>query len=254
MSGHISWWAKNANVPRKSDVSIRLWDLVDIPSGQLRHASQMSLWSLRTRARHVATDDDKSCNPGKRYYAPRYLAYASPHTMSTDDTLSFSLFLSLSLSLSSCAYAPIISLPAPPVVSLLTPYLTAGHTGRYNLPKDPRRRPREPGGINDGESEMPSSHPRRNVVIINIDDRGRRYSRRRPVSGSLIEGRIPRDSRIRPAYAGVSEVGRQSTCRTEPRAIMNKISRCTSIILVAGDINEGFAGGNDGGRRRGARE
>lgn len=53
------WRAKNTNVPRKSDVSIRLWDLVDIPNGQLRHASQMSL-SGPYRYVVVVDDDDNN--------------------------------------------------------------------------------------------------------------------------------------------------------------------------------------------------
>lgn len=101
-----------------------LGSLVDIPSGQLRHASQMSpdvsgpYAHTRTRRR------------GRRQLvqaretvlrAARYLAYA-PHA-----------------EMLSRAYAPIISLPAPRTarLSLLTAYLPAGHAERYNLPKDP---------------------------------------------------------------------------------------------------------------------
>lgn len=67
-----------------------------------------------------------------------------------------------------CLRVPIISVSAATVVSLLTLYLPAG---RYDLPKYSSKSGEIPGQKQMRARDSPN-HPRRNVVIINIGDRG----------------------------------------------------------------------------------
>lgn len=87
MSGYISWVDKKCEcVPRKSDVSIRLWDLVDIPSGQLRHASQMS---LSGPCAHVCVDDDGDDKSNEKTVLRTTLRYLAPAPMDALSCLRF---------------------------------------------------------------------------------------------------------------------------------------------------------------------